>query len=47
MRNVTSDRKIYRFLHPGFDRVSAISGGGKGARGSTVEVISEISGSID
>lgn len=40
--NVLPDRKLYRALHPGFDRVTLIPGGGKGECKSLLRTLNEV-----
>jgi hypothetical protein len=41
-QKVLPDRKLYRALHPGFDRVTLIPGGGKGECRSLLRVLNEV-----
>jgi len=41
-RKVVPDRKLYRALHPGFDRVTLLAGGGKGECKALVRTLNEL-----
>lgn len=41
-KNVLPDRKLYRALHPGFDQVTLIPGGGKGECKSLLRTLNEL-----